>query len=113
MSQEISVSKVVEKLPSRFVSQNAVDLEAVFQFELEDDQNFYIEIKDAQCNVLTGDHDDPNVTLIMEAETMVSVINGEKDGMSAFLSGQLRAEGNIMLATKLGKLFSREKQADQ
>lgn len=110
MSKEISVDKVIEKLPTRFVKENSADLAAIFQFELEDEQNFYIEIQAQTCQVLKGDHDDPNVTLIMAAETMIEVINGEKDGMSAFLSGQLRAEGNIMLATKLGKLFSREKQ---
>ncbi|WP_286238685.1 SCP2 sterol-binding domain-containing protein [Neptuniibacter halophilus] len=111
MPQEISVAKVIEKLPGRFVRENAEDFTATFQFLLEDEQDFFIQVADQACEIKPGEHPDPDVTLIMEAATMIEVINGEKDGMSAFLSGKLRAEGNIMLATKLGKLFSREKQS--
>lgn len=111
MSQEISVAKVIEKLPSRFIAENAEGFDAVFQFVLEDDQDFYISIKEQVCTVETGEHIDPNITLIMSAETFKDVINGQQDGMGAFMSGKLRAEGNIILATKLGKLFSREKQS--
>jgi putative sterol carrier protein len=38
---------------------------------------------------------------------LIRLIEGEQDGMSAYLKGQLRAEGDVMLATRLGKLFSR------
>jgi putative sterol carrier protein len=110
MSTHISVAKVIEKLPSRFVAANAKDVTATFQFVLEDEQDFYISIADEKCNIGEGEHPDPNLTLIMDAETMVEVITGKKDGMSAFMSGKLRAEGNVILATQLGKLFSREKQ---
>ena len=36
---------------------------------------------------------------------MVGVMSGEMDGMQAFMMGKLRAEGNMMLATKLNVLF--------
>lgn len=111
MSMNISVAKVIEKLPSRFVAANAEGVSATFQFMLEDEQDFYISIADGQCNIDQGEHPDPNLTLIMNAETMVEVITGQQDGMSAFMSGKLRAEGNVILATQLGKLFSRDKQS--
>jgi putative sterol carrier protein len=38
---------------------------------------------------------------------LIRIISGEQDGMGAYMKGQLRAEGNVMLATRLGKLFSR------
>lgn len=110
MSQNISVAKVIEKLPSRFISENSEGLSVTFQFMLEDDDDFHISINDGICEIKAGEHQDPNVTLLMDAETMVEVITGQKDGMSAFMTGSLRAEGNVMLATKLGKLFSREKR---
>lgn len=110
MSQEITAEKVIRKLPERFVKDNAKDFSAVFQLILEDDSDFYISIDEDSCEVEAGEHPDPNVTLITSAETMVDIINGDTDGMSAFLTGKLRAEGNVMLATKLSKLFSREKQ---
>lgn len=108
MSAEITVSKVIEKLPSRFQTDAAKDLAAVYQFYLEDDEDFFIQIKDQTCTTFTGEHNDPSISLFMNAETFIRVVTGEQDGMSAFLKGQLRAEGNVMLATKLGKLFKKK-----
>ena len=110
MSQAITVAQVIEKLPGRFVKENATDLNVVFQFLLDDDEDFFIAVEDKACSIEAAEHPDPDVTLIMNAETMIEVITGQKDGVGAFMTGKLRAEGNIMLAPKLSKLFSREKQ---
>ena len=40
-----------------------------------------------------------------DKETLVGVMKGETDGMQAFMGGKLRAEGDMMLALKLGELF--------
>lgn len=106
----ITVARVIEKLPSRFIAANADDLSAVYQFVIEDHEDFYIEIHDGVCNVSSGEHIDPNISLFMDSQTVIDVVTGETDGMSAFLKGRLRAEGNVLLATRLGKLFSKEKQ---
>ncbi len=112
MSNPITVDQIINKFPSRFVAEKAVDFNAVFQFELEDGTDFYLAIADQQCQAIKGEHDDPNITLIMNAATMIEVVNGELDGMSAFMQGRLRAEGNLLLAPKLGELFSRNNQDD-
>lgn len=106
MHVNITLSKVIEKLPSRFNASHAGDLQAVFQFELEDADAFFIQIQARQCQTHLGTHPDPSITLFMDEATLLRVISGEQDGMSAFMKGQLRAEGNVMLATRLGKLFS-------
>ena len=36
---------------------------------------------------------------------MIGIMTGEVDGMQAFMMGKLRAEGDMMLATKLSELF--------
>lgn len=46
------------------------------------------------------------MTLIMNEETFKGIVSGETDGMQAFMAGQLRAEGDMMLAMKLGELFN-------
>lgn len=107
----ITVERVIEKLPSRFVADNAKDFTAVFQFVIEDGDDFNIQIDDGTCTVEKGEHPDPNITLIMDSETVIDVVTGTTDGMSAFLKGRLRAEGNVILATKLGKLFTKDKQS--
>ncbi|MGB0467592.1 MAG: SCP2 sterol-binding domain-containing protein [Pontibacterium sp.] len=106
----ITVNRVIEKLPTRFVAENAEDLNAVFQFMLEDDSDFFIQIQAGSCLVEKGEHPDPSISLFMDAETVIEVVTGVTDGMSAFMKGRLRAEGNVILATRLGKLFAKDKQ---
>lgn len=110
MSEAITVSKVIEKLASRFLPENAKDISATYQFLLEDAEDFYFTISNQSLDVARGGHPDPDITLILNSETFIRVVTGEQDGMSAFLKGQLRAEGNVMLATKLGKYFSKDRQ---
>ena len=108
---EITVQRVIEKLPTRFIAENAADLTVVYQFFIEDDQDFFISVENQRCEVQTGEHDDPNLSLFMDAATVVDVVNGEIDGMGAFLSGRLRAEGNLLVASHLSKLFAKDKQS--
>lgn len=102
----MSVAQVFEKLEKNFNADAASGLDLVFQFNIEDDKNYHLIIKDGTCQLVEGDHADPSVTLIMNSETLQGVVSGETDGMQAFMAGQLRAEGDMMLATKLGELFT-------
>lgn len=107
MTSPLTLERIVNKLPEKFNPNQAKDLSAVFQFCLTDADPFFIRIHEQTCNSSFGEHDDPSLVLHLDEATLIKVISGEQDGMSAYLKGQLRAEGNVMLATRLGKLFSR------
>lgn len=100
-----TVADIISKMDSRFNASAAQGLDMVFQFNIEDDSNFNVAVKDGQCQVNNGEAADATVTLIMDSETLVGIMTGETDGMQAFMSGKLRAEGDIMQAMKLGELF--------
>jgi len=102
-----NVAAVMDKLPRKFQPDQAADLAAVFQIEIEDGQPYSIQVADGSCVVVQQQHPDPDVTLIMASDTFVGIIEGEISGTGAFLSGSLRAEGNVMLATRLSSLFKR------
>ena len=101
----MSVEQIFEKLEKNFNADAAQGLDLVFQFDIEDDKPYNLEIKDGSCKLNEGTHEDPSVTLIMNSETLQGIVSGETDGMQAFMAGQLRAEGDMVLATKLGELF--------
>ena len=105
MSSNITLTQVFNKLQDRFNPESAKGLNKTFQFSLNDADSFYLSIENSKLVSNWGEHKDPNITLIMDEATFIGVIQGEIDGMSAFMKGQLRAEGDVMLATKLGKLF--------
>ncbi len=100
-----TVSEIFDKMKNKFHASAADGLDVVFQFDIEDGDTYNVTIKEGTCEITEGAHEDPSVTLTMSGETLTNIMTGETDGMQAFMSGQLRAEGNIMLATKLTELF--------
>lgn len=103
------ITDTLNRVVSKFNADAAADLDAVFQINVDDDDNnYFIKIKDAACNLDQGDHDDPTVTLSMDCETLQGIFSGDIDGMQAFMEGKIRAEGDIMLATRLTELFPRD-----
>lgn len=102
----MSATKAVfDEMLTRFASDEADDMEAVFQFDIDDGDFYYFDIEEGACKLGEGEHDDPTVTLEMSLETLKSVMSGELDGMAAFMQGKITADGDIMLATKLTQLF--------
>jgi putative sterol carrier protein len=101
----MSVADIVNTMQSKFNAGAAAGLDLVFQFNIEDGENYSLIVKDGTCAVEKGDNPNANVTLIMDTETLKGITSGETDGMQAFMSGKLRAEGDMMLAMKLGELF--------
>ena len=90
---------------AKFNPAAAAGLDLVFQFNIEDADTYHLIVKDGACEVAQGEAADPSVTLIMNGETLQGIVSGDLDGMMAFMSGQLKVEGDMMLATKLGELF--------
>lgn len=100
------VAQIFQQLKDNFNADAADGLDLVFQFDIEDGDNYHLIIKDGTCDSVEGSHDDPSVTLKMNTETLQGITSGETDGMQAFMAGQIQAEGDMMLAMKLGELFS-------
>jgi putative sterol carrier protein len=85
----------------------AQGLDAVIQYEItgEGGGNWAVSIKDGACEVQEAKHESPTVTLTMTPETWLAIVNKETNGMQAFMSGQLKVSGDIMLAQRIEQLF--------
>ena len=103
-----SVSEVFEKLAGVFNPGAAEGLDAVFQFDItgEGGGSWYITIENGACQVSPGTHDAASVTLTMSSDTWLGMVNQEIDGMQAFMTGQLQADGDLLLAQRITQLFS-------
>ncbi len=100
-----SVAKTISMMQSKFNASAAAGLDLIFQFNIEDGDNYALLVKDGTCDLQQGDNTNANVTLIMDSATLKGIATGETDGMQAFMGGKLRAEGDMMLAMKLAELF--------
>jgi len=96
---------IFAEMENRFNASAAAGTDTVFQYQIDDSEYWYVAVQDEQLTIAEGQHDEPTVTLAMDAATLQEVMSGETDGMQAFMSGAIRADGNIMEATKLATLF--------
>jgi putative sterol carrier protein len=102
-----SVKEVFEKMPTVFNPSSAAGLNAIFQFHITGGESgdWHVAVKDNTCEVTEGVHDNPTVSLTMADTDWIAMCNGELDGMSAFMSGKLKATGDIMMAQRIPSLF--------
>lgn len=77
----------------------------VYQFVLEDDGEFYIEISEGQLKVVEGRHPSPIATLTTTSEVLKRILSGEEDAMKAFMAKRLRITGNVLDTVNLKKLI--------
>ncbi|MEX2366377.1 MAG: SCP2 sterol-binding domain-containing protein [Pseudohongiellaceae bacterium] len=101
-----STADMFNNIESQFNADAASGLDVVFQFNIDDSDTYHLIVKDNQCQLVSGEHQDPTVTLIMNEDTLKEIVSGDLNGMQAFMAGRLRTEGDMMLATRLSDLFS-------
>jgi putative sterol carrier protein len=103
-----SVREIFTKMPGVFNRGAAAGLNAVIQFNIEGEEggDWYAIIKDQTCTVSEGVHDSPTLSLRMADKNWIALCKGELNAVFAFMSGKLKAKGDIMLAQRLPKLFS-------
>lgn len=94
---------LIEKMPQAFDPEAAGDTNATVQYAIS--TPMYAEIKDGACTVHEGEADNPDVTLKMEDDDLADMLTGELNGMTAFMTGKLQVDGDIMLAQKLSSMF--------
>ena len=104
-TQMADMNSIFTEMKSRFNADAAAGTDAVFQYEISDGGEWFVTVQDGSCEVTEGNNDDATVTLRMDTETLEEVMSGETDGMQAFMSGRIQADGDIMLATKLAAIF--------
>lgn len=102
-----TVNEVFEKMPQVFNPAAAAGLNVVYQFHITGAQggDWNVVIKDSACQVNPGVHDSPSVSLTMADDDWLAMCNGTLNGMTAFMTGKLKASGDIMAAQRIPTLF--------
>lgn len=99
----MSALDLIKKMPQAFVADAASDVNATIQYQISTPA--YVSIKNGTCSVAEGTATGADVTLIIEDEDLVALLKGELNGMTAFMTGKLQVEGDLMLAQRIPNLF--------
>jgi 3-hydroxybutyryl-CoA dehydratase len=103
-----NVKETFEKMPGIFNAKAAKTMNAIIQFEItgKGGGNWVATLKEGTCRIQEGSHASPAAKLTMSGETFLAIVNKRATGMQSFISGNLRASGDIILAQRVPDLFS-------
>ena len=106
-SGKLSVGDIFKGLPKAFRADKAAGVDVVFQFDISGGGggSWHVTIKDGTCEVAEGSAGSPTTTIKMADDDFVKLITGELNAMSAFTSGKLKIEGDLMKSQLIEKLF--------
>ncbi len=77
-----------------------------FQFRFAEDEDFFLSVSAEKFSFNEGNVTNPTLTMYLDLhETCWELLGGTRDGMEAFMNGQYRADGNIVLSQLLLYLF--------
>lgn len=71
----------------------------------EDAGVYALKIHDQQCQLVPPESETPDLTLTLSDKDWIAITQGQLNPMNAFLSGKVKATGDMMLAMKIPNLF--------
>jgi putative sterol carrier protein len=102
-----TIREVFEDMPRVFQKSAAAGLKVVIQFDITGDGGgkWYAAIDDGALQVDEGAHDKPTLTITANATDYLAISNGSLNAQLAFMTGRIRASGDLGLAMKMPALF--------
>ena len=90
-------------LPARFKPEKAKDIDVVTQINITgpDGGNWTVTIKDQKLQVIEGVATSPSLTLKMNENDFMDLVNERLSAEKAFFTGRIQFRGNIATALEL------------
>ncbi len=102
-----TATDLIHKLPAAFDAAAAAGTDCTIQFDIS--QPMHVVIRDGHCHVGDGAAASPDVTVSMQDEDFIALMTGELNGMTAFMTGKLSVDGDLMLAQRITQFFDASK----
>ncbi len=108
-AESLTPAQVFDQMPQFLNTEKAAGTNATIQFDLSGDNGgkWWIRIVDGSASSGEGEAENPNLTLLADAQDYVKISLGQIDGTAAFMQGKLKIKGDMGLAIKMQTLFNR------
>ena len=103
----MSVIDFLQKMTGAFDAQAAAGANCVLQFNTS--KPAYVTIANGTAKLAEGNASNADVTLNMADDDLIALLKGELNGMTAFMTGKLQLEGDLMLAQRMFGFFDSSK----
>ena len=102
-----TVHDIFDRMPETFLEDKATGMNAVIQFDITGEGGglWYAAIEDGKLTVAEGEHAGSQLTLTASARDYIDISTGKLNGQLAFMTGRLKAKGDLALAIKMQSIF--------
>ncbi|PLX40702.1 MAG: SCP-2 family sterol carrier protein [Deltaproteobacteria bacterium] len=102
-----SAKEVFDKMSEFFDSEAAAGAKVIYQFHITDADpaDYTVAIENGALEVSEGIHENPTLTLSMLEENWLKLVEGKLNPAMAFMSGKIKAKGDLFIAQKFGTYF--------
>ena len=103
-----AVADVFAQMPGLFNPENAAGVREIYHFRITGEQaaDWTVAVIENTCVITTEKSEKPTVIITVSDENWLDLVNGRTDGQTLLMNGQIKAEGNILAAALIKKLFA-------
>jgi putative sterol carrier protein len=103
------LDEVFNRMPTLFRAEKAGDAQAVIHWIITGSNvasnTYETVIENGACTVTTTPVREPKLAMTMDAVTFLKVVAGDGNPMMLFMTGKIKAKGDLALAASIAKLF--------
>jgi putative sterol carrier protein len=99
---------VFNRMPALFRADKAGDTQAVIHWNVTGGAApdvYETVIENGACTVTSTPVRDPKLSMTMDALTLLKVVSGDGNPMMMFMTGKVKAKGDLGIAAQIAKLF--------
>jgi putative sterol carrier protein len=104
------LTEVFNRMPTLFRADRAGATQAVIHWNITggpggSNDTYETVIEDGTCTVTNQPARDPKLAMTMDPVTFLKVVSGDGNPMMMFMTGKIKAKGDLGLAAQVAKLF--------
>ena len=104
------LDEVFNRMPTLFRADKAGSTQAVIHWNITGGPGgstdaYETVIENGACTVTNQPVRDPKLTMTMDALTLLKVVSGDGNPMMMFMTGKVKAKGDLGIAANIAKLF--------
>ena len=106
---DLTAKTMLQRMPEALDKAAAGDVKATIQYEMS--EPVYQVLDNGELTVHEGRTENPDLTVTMNDDDLLELFRGTLNGMTAFMTGRVKVEGDMMLAQRLVGFVDQEKMS--
>ena len=109
--REVALREIFRRMPEYLRPARAAGFDAVVAWQITGAggggvDEYRIRVHDGRCDVLSGHREPPAISVRTDPATLLKIVTGNEDPVTAVLKQRLSVRGDLALAARLTKLFA-------